>query len=113
MMTCVSERSGMASSGVRDIDTTPHAATITVATSTRKRLAIDQRMTEAIMSASLQARGRGLEARLGVDEELAGNHDLLPGRHALANLGHSIRLGADLDIDRREPLLAVKIGVRD
>src|SRR5689334_20662215 len=51
MITCVSERSGMASTGVRASAKTPHPVTNTVARRTRKRLAIDQRMRAAIMSA--------------------------------------------------------------
>ena len=50
MMTCTSERSGSASSGVRLSAITPHAVTITVASTTRKRLAMDQRMRFAIIS---------------------------------------------------------------
>ena len=50
MITCVSDRSGRASSGVRATDTTPQAASNTVAISTRKRLAIDQWISRAIIA---------------------------------------------------------------
>jgi hypothetical protein len=49
MITCTSERSGARPAAfVRA--TTPHAATSAEATSTRKRLPIDQRMSAAIIS---------------------------------------------------------------
>src|SRR6202035_5180989 len=58
MMTCVSERSGSASSGVESVACTPHAATNAVAISTRKRFLIDQRMSEASISVHLTRRLR-------------------------------------------------------
>ncbi|MCY1380719.1 hypothetical protein D9M69_685660 [compost metagenome] len=51
MMTCVSDRSGSASSGVRSMDTTPQAVIITVAIRTRKRLAMLQWIRRAIIVA--------------------------------------------------------------
>ena len=50
MITCTSDRSGRASTGVRTSDQTPYAVTIDVASNTRKRLAIDQRISLAIMA---------------------------------------------------------------
>ena len=49
MITCVSERSGIASSGVVLTAHTPATASIAAASSTRKRLATDHRMTAAII----------------------------------------------------------------
>src|SRR5579885_116008 len=51
MITCTSERSGMASSGVFSMLYTPQALIMTVAISTRKRLWMDQRMSAAIIAA--------------------------------------------------------------
>src|SRR5689334_96489 len=49
-MTCTSDRSGSASSGVINIENTPHALNISVASKMSKRFAIDQRMMRAIMA---------------------------------------------------------------
>src|SRR3990167_1350002 len=49
MITCTSDRSGMASSGVRARANRPKATSMAVISSTRKRLWIDQRMMCAIM----------------------------------------------------------------
>src|SRR3990167_7346704 len=49
MMTCTSDRSGMASSGVRATANRPKATSMAVISSTRKRLWIDQRMMALIM----------------------------------------------------------------
>ena len=50
MMTCTSDKSGKASSGVCCTDHTPHAAIISVASSTKNRLTTDQRIRAAITS---------------------------------------------------------------
>src|SRR6056297_276316 len=99
-MTWTSDRSGMASSGVSRRAISPQAVRMTVASSTRKRLCTDQRMTLSMdrysgaagpgrCSVAVMGRpGRagvighaheaGLEAGFGVDEELAGHHDFVP-----------------------------------
>ena len=53
------------------------------------------------------AAASALEARLRVDQELAGGHDPLAGREALADLASSPPdSGPSLDVDRREPVAA-------
>src|SRR3989344_102100 len=59
MMTCTSDRSGKASRGVLATEYTPHALSIKVASSTRKRLVMDQRIRRAIMAWSLALLGHG------------------------------------------------------
>ncbi|MNE82486.1 hypothetical protein D3C80_1792120 [compost metagenome] len=49
MITCTSERSGRASTGVCLTDQSPQAVSMRVNSSTRKRLPTDQRMMEGIM----------------------------------------------------------------
>src|SRR5665213_1562887 len=118
-MTCVSDRSGSASSGVESVACTPQAASRPVAISTRKRFWIDQRMSEESMLVrpigglgrrwhqfrfrSLVSRltraGKVVEgaaqARLGVDQKLSGRHDVLTETQAFQNLGTAAVLGAD------------------
>ena len=69
MMTCTSDRSGSASSGVRSSDQTPQAATISVASSTRKRFAIDQRISAAIIGSAPRARSTLARHAVGAHRE--------------------------------------------
>ncbi len=48
-----------------------------------------------------EPRRRALQARVGVDQELAGHDHLLPRFEALADLRHAVRFRAGLDVDRR------------
>ena len=100
-----------------------------VASRTRKRLAMDQRIRRAIMvvaspaGSCVRAGGlaphidpfmrvqRGLETGLGVDQELAGSHDLLPQPQPFADLHHIPAVTADLDLHRTE--FAVAFGHDD
>ena len=56
MMTCTSDRSGKASNGVLCTEYTPQALIIKLASSTRKRFAMDHRIRLAITSCSLSLR---------------------------------------------------------
>src|SRR6266404_2052128 len=90
MITCVSERSGIASSGMfLTAHVAPTRAT-TVRISTRNLLAALKAMTRLITRSSsawvlrvarrLLERGQSrAEARLGIDEEVGGGHDLFAG----------------------------------
>ena len=49
MITCTSERSGRASTGVCLTDQSPQAVSMTVNSSTRKRLPMDQQIIDGIM----------------------------------------------------------------
>src|SRR5450759_4657314 len=98
MMTCVSDRSGNASSGVESVAWMPQAASKAVAISTRKRFWIDQRMRDSSMSVPPvrrlhrrtrhQLRFRGLRGRFGCTGEDVegppqnnlGDHEELPRR---------------------------------
>ena len=51
-MTCTSEMSGTASTGVADIAQMPHAVTTTVAVKTRKRLRAHESMRRSIIFAT-------------------------------------------------------------
>ena len=99
-MTCTSDRSGIASSGVRSSDHTPHARRASVASSTRKRLAIDQRMSardHGVRLRGRQARQRGFEAGLRIDQELTGQNDLLSRFEPRPNRRSAARFRAQRD----------------
>src|SRR5258708_17233629 len=120
MMTCVSERSGKASSGVDKVACTPQAASNSVPMTTRKRFWIDQRISDASI---LVAPIRGFHRRcghhrgfrtlaagfvgageivkgtpqigFGVNEELARGDNVLSQRQPLQDLRAAALLGAD------------------
>src|SRR3990172_5557795 len=98
MMTCVSDRSGMASSGVRCTENIPPASIAKAMIEMSRGFFTDHSMTRAIklrvgscerlvsaMTFSLPIRIRGAEflqglpqRRLGIDHELAAGDDFLP-----------------------------------
>src|ERR1700691_4800957 len=103
MMTCVSDRSGSASSGVEMVACMPQAASRTVAIRTKKGFWIDQRMREAGMSVHLGTREvveRAAQIRLRVDEELPRCDDGLSQVEPPQNLGAPAVLGADANDGR-------------
>ncbi len=120
-MTCVSERSGSASTGVRTAERTPAATRNAVAMRTRNRLTTDQRMRAAITwhlpgmrrggSRRRRSRGRlrhrhvaehGTQASLRVDEELAAGDHLVAFVQALDDLQRVAQVGAEHHLARLE-----------
>src|SRR5882757_8933033 len=120
MMTCVSDRSGKASSGVDDVACTPQAASSSVPISTKKRFWIDQRMSDASISVAPSRRfhrRRGHHHRLrplaagvvgagkivegtpqigfGVNEELTRGDNVLSQREPFQYFRAAALLGTD------------------
>src|ERR1041384_3994871 len=107
-MTCVSERSGRASSGMfRALQYAPTSATATAAR-TSPRLWAENSMMRRIMRASLRReRGeRGLQARLGIDQEAGAHHHLLAIVEAGKHLDQIARSVAGGDLARLEAAVA-------
>ena len=84
MMTCTSDKSGKASTGVLRSAQTPQAAIISVASSTSKRLAIDQRISRAIMAGLQEGLADGLG---GVGLQLSRTTQLIAGSGGTAAAG--------------------------
>src|SRR5918911_448091 len=79
-MTCVSERSGSASSGMFLIVQKERPRTTRTAAVTRYRFSAEKRMTRLIMGLlASHGRERGAQARLRVDEEVGARDHLLAG----------------------------------
>src|SRR5689334_19085046 len=113
MITCASERSGIASSGALRSDSQPHtanAATNTIVISgLRAHPPITWPMTPG-RGVSLPAIGppeaRRPDPALRRDQEVPGDHDRLPRGHTADDLDHVVGLGAELDLDRLQPSAA-------
>src|SRR5262249_17220436 len=119
MITWVSERSGIASTGMfRTAQTAP-----TIATPVRMRtrnwsLALSSMIRSTIARAApssvrvaarrrtAERRERRSEARLRVDQEVGGRHDPLTGLEPPQHLVVALRLAAELDRARLEPPFA-------
>src|SRR6188508_3885655 len=104
-MTCVSERSGMASSGVCRIARSP----ATVATSTSAivttRFRAHHVMSRSIM-AVLPLGGRGAKPRLGRHEEVARGDHHIPFAKSADDFVPVARLRPQRDLARRQASLA-------
>src|SRR5207237_6400225 len=102
MITWVSDRSGTASSGVRNSAATPNpsaiSTAITVSTRWRPQASISRSIT--IGSPLL---GRRAELALGGHEEVARGHDDLPRAQAAADFVPATGARAELDLARHEP----------
>src|SRR5262245_52218423 len=113
MMTCVSERSGIASSGMCRVVQTAAATATAVSSNTRIRLRALNSMIFSTMRAPsvgcvrLLERGeRGPETRLRVDEEVRGGHDLVALGEAGEDLVVSFRRPPERHRARLEPAVA-------
>src|SRR5262245_37240111 len=112
-ITCVSERSGIASSGIFLIVQLAAASATAVKISTRNLLrALNSMIRSIIGAASVGVRRRRLraerfqrctKARLGIDQEVGRGDDLLAGFHAGKDLVVSLRVAPELDGTRFEP----------
>src|SRR5436853_2982292 len=100
-ITCVSERSGIASSGVRWNDRIPKPAATRTAITVRTGFRAHQAMSRSI-TRRLPLLRRRLELALGRDEEIAGGHDDLSGPEAAQHFIVLPRLGAEGHRARRE-----------
>src|SRR5207247_1864796 len=107
MITCTSERSGSASSGVFITEYTPQALTISVASSTRKRLLIDQRIRRAIIAGLRKRRPEPTQPGSRIDEDRRRHHHALARLQAALDLGLAVGLDARLHLHRPEMALAL------
>src|SRR5262245_39838032 len=125
-MTCVSERSGNASSAMFEMDQMPAKIAALVRTRTMKRLRAENAMIRSIRAGYVNGSGsrgrrsrgrwrrgdhsfeRGLEPRLGVDQEVGLSHDGLAGGEAGAHLDVTADLRAGLDLARLEAAVALR-----
>src|SRR5437899_1651824 len=88
-MTCVSERSGIASRVVRESANSPSANAAATPASVNARRVAQKAMRRSITRAS-PVLERGGEARVGGDEEVARGHDALTTLHAAHDLDPAV-----------------------
>src|SRR5258708_37447006 len=105
MMTCVSERSGMASSEVCSAAYTPNPAAIRTPATVSTRFLAHQAITRSITSRLPFLRGR-LELALGRDEEVARGHDDLAGLESCEHFKVVAGPAAKLHLARSQPTAA-------
>src|SRR5215831_14893827 len=111
-ITWVSERSGMASSGMCRTVQAAATSAAAVSNSTRPRLRALNSMMRSTMAASARGTGcgrfggeggeRGAEARLGIDQEVRRGDDLVSLGDAVEHLVVAIRLAPEPHGARRE-----------
>src|SRR5512133_3337169 len=101
-MTCVSERSGSASSGMRRIVQIDSASTAPTAAMTRYLFSAEKRMTRLITSLPPHSGQRRAQPGLGVDEEVGAGHHLLAGREPRHDLHRVPPGGAEPHLARLE-----------
>src|SRR5689334_20291289 len=99
MMTCVSLRSGMASSGTFFIDHQPATAAKPISRNTAALLRPENSMMRSIMR-------RRLQLAFGVDEKVAGGHDPLAGAQTLQDLDAAAGALAGRDLPRLDVSVA-------
>src|SRR4249919_3223660 len=105
MMTCVSVRSGIASSGVRLNACRPKPTPTRTPAIVIARLRAHHPMTRSIIARLPLAR-RGAQPALGGDEEVAGHDHALAGGDAAEHLVVAAGARAEPDLTRREPAVA-------
>src|ERR1044072_7755243 len=98
-MTCVSERSGSASSAMRCIDQKPAKTRAATTVSVVNLLVAQRRMSFSIMA---EVRQCGSQPRFGINQERRLCRDLFAGVHAAAGLDELIALRAGHDFARLE-----------
>src|SRR5207244_2841863 len=121
MMTCVSERSGRASTAMRLIDQRPantsaamivsvmnlFVAQMRISFSIMRSLPAHRRLLAVLMgSPSVHLRERRFQPRLGIDEEVRLRDDLFTRGEAAAHFVDLLRLRADRDFTRLERAVA-------
>src|SRR3989338_929780 len=109
MMTCVSDRSGIASSRMFFMQYQPPAIATAVRARTRNLLWADQAIVFLIMGGSvlvLAGHDEGLQLGFGIDEEVGGRHHLLAFPDARKDLVVAVGLPPHAHLARLDAPLA-------
>src|SRR5688500_362188 len=112
MMTCTSERSGIASTGVFHTEYIPQSTTKNVPSSTRKTCRTDHSiMLPTILVLACSTGGRTAaqcrpEVAFRVDQEIGFNHNPLPSLQSVCHFRVVIGTGANFYRSRLKPALA-------
>src|SRR5688500_16748039 len=111
-MTCTSERSGIASTGVFHTEYMPHVTTKNVPSSTRKTCRTDHSIMLPTILVPAHSAGGGIvtecrpEVAFRVNQEIGFNHNPLPGLQSVCHFRVFIGTGAYFYRSRLKPALA-------
>src|SRR5438046_6081834 len=104
MMTCVSDRSGTASSGARDSAAMPNPAATSTPATVRMGRRAHALIRRSIIGASPLLRRRA-QLALGRDQEVARRHDVVAEPESARHLVVAPRAPPQLDLARRQPAI--------